>query len=174
MFSSRVLLNLQKCIVSGASYKFCISSVIPGNLSPFEIKSGRASVLISRKCQVKSVTRFKVRIFLIPLSITFLIIFDSDNFRFSFFHEKKCLSWGVKCEKSNLRKSQGNLLDKVPKLLINGTWSLEIFILPQVIENSRQYLLFRTDICRKQSLGAPASAAQEHNPRFCMNKPCRP
>ena len=48
---------------------------------------------------------------------------------------------------------------------MNETWSLEMFILPQVIENSRQYLLFRTDICRKQSLGAPASAAQEHNPR---------
>ena len=41
---------------------------------------------------------------MIPLSITVLIIFKSDNFRFSFFWEKS-LSWGVKCEKSNFRKS---------------------------------------------------------------------
>ena len=41
---------------------------------------------------------------MIPLSITVLIIFESDNFRFSFFWEKS-QSWGVKCEKSNFRKS---------------------------------------------------------------------
>ena len=32
---------------------------------------------------------------------------------------------------------------------------LEIFSLPQAIENSRQYLLLQTDIYRKQSLGDP-------------------
>ena len=32
---------------------------------------------------------------------------------------------------------------------------LEIFRLPQAIEQSRQFLLLRTDILQKKSLGAP-------------------
>ena len=73
---------------------------------------------------------------MIPLSITVLIIFESDNFRFSFFWEKR-QSWGVKCENQTSE---------------NRTRSLEIFSLSQVVENSRQYLLFRTDILQKTVL----------------------
>ena len=40
---------------------------------------------------------------------------------------------------------------------MNVTVRLEIFSRPQEIENSRQYLLLRTDIYRKQSLGASGS-----------------
>ena len=32
-------------------------------------------------------------------------IFKSENFRFPFFYEKYHLTWGVKCEKLNFRKS---------------------------------------------------------------------
>ena len=40
-------------------------------------------------------------------------------------------------EKLNLRKSIGNLLDKLRKLYMNGMITLEIFSRPQEIENSR-------------------------------------
>ena len=35
-------------------------------------------------------------------------IFESENFRFPFLYEKlTCLTWAVKCEKLDVRKSQG-------------------------------------------------------------------
>ena len=40
---------------------------------------------------------------------------------------------------------------------------LELFSLPQAIENARQFLLLRKDILQKQSLGAPeCSTPQKH------------
>ena len=53
--------------------------------------------------------------------------------------------------KIKLQKIVGNLLDKLPKIVHEWNGHLEIFSLPQAIENSRQFLLFRTDIYRKQS-----------------------
>ena len=47
--------------------------------------------------------------------------------------------------KIELQKSVGNLLNKLQKLYTN----LEIFSLPQAIENSWQFLLLRTDIAQK-------------------------
>ena len=47
--------------------------------------------------------------------------------------------------KMKLPKIVGNLLDS----------HLEIFSLPQGIENSRQFLLFRTDILQKIVVGYP-------------------
>ena len=61
--------------------------------------------------------------------------------------------------KIKIQKVKGNLLDKLRKLYVHK-WNghLEIFSRPQVIENSRQYLHFRTDIHREKSLGAPVTS----------------
>ena len=45
---------------------------------------------------------------------------------------------------------------KVSKIVHEWNGYRDIFGRPQVIENARQYLLLRTDILQKQSLGAPA------------------
>ena len=60
-------------------------------------------------------------------------------------------------ENKKVLKIVGNLLNKRRKLYMNHEWNshLEIFSGPEVRENSRQYLLLRTEILhRKQSLGA--------------------
>ena len=74
--------------------------------------------------------------FLIPLSITFL---NPKNLGLLF--AKNSLTWAVKCEKLNVRKSH--------------EWNshLEIFSLPQEMENSSQNLLLRTDILQKTVVG---------------------
>ena len=56
--------------------------------------------------------------------------------------------------KIKLQKIVGNLMDKLRKL---HKWNghLEILSLPQGIENSRQFLLLRTDISRKRVFGCP-------------------
>ena len=41
------------------------------------------------------------------------------------------------------------------KFNMNGTVHLEIFSLPQAIENSREYFLLRTDIIQKTVVGCP-------------------
>ena len=45
--------------------------------------------------------------------------------------------------KIKLQKIVGNLLDKLPKLYMSGTFDLEIFSRHQAIENSRKYLFLR-------------------------------
>ena len=57
--------------------------------------------------------------------------------------------------KIKLPKIVGNLLRKLRKLYMNGTVHLEIFSLTQAIENSRQFLLLRTDILQKTVVGCP-------------------
>ena len=56
--------------------------------------------------------------------------------------------------KIKLQKIVGNLMDKLRKL---HKWNghLEILSLPQGIENSRQFLLLRTDISREKVFGCP-------------------
>ena len=69
-------------------------------------------------------------------------IFESENFGLPFF-TKNNLTWRVKCEKLNFRKSQGIYqisLENCTRI----ERSLKIFSRPQVIENSRQCLLLRT------------------------------
>ena len=56
-------------------------------------------------------------------------VFESENFRFSFFYENK-----------------PNLGGEMWKILK---------ISPQVIQNSRQYLLLRTDVVQKTVVGCP-------------------
>ena len=83
-------------------------------------------------------------------------IFQSENFSFSLSSENS-LTWEVKYEKLYFRRSW-NLLDKLRKSYSSvQEWNShqEIVYLPQATENSRQFLLLRADICRKQSLGAP-------------------
>ena len=52
-------------------------------------------------------------------------------------------------------KYVGNLSDKPFETLKNG--HLEIFDRPQVIENSKQYLLLRTDILQRKVVRCPWS-----------------
>ena len=57
---------------------------------------------------------------------------------------------------------------------MNGMAHLEGLSSPQEIENSRHYLLLRTDIYRKQSFGAPVisnNAIVCRNPGTCVRTP---
>ena len=57
--------------------------------------------------------------------------------------------------KIKLQKMVGNLLDQLRKLCMSWNGNLEILSRPHVIENSRQYLLLRTDILQKPVVGCP-------------------
>ena len=76
---------------------------------------------------------------MLPLSITFF--------------SARILGWGEKLEKIELQKIVGNLLLEFIVHEWNG--HLEIFSVPQVIENSRQYLLPRKDNLQKTVVGCP-------------------
>ena len=72
------------------------------------------------------------------------------------FSTKNSLTSGVKREKLNLKKILGNLLDKLRKLYMSGTVIKKFLaFLKPAIENSWQFLLFRTDIFQKTVLGCP-------------------
>ena len=86
---SKALLDLYKCILSGAM-KIFIFSIIPGERESFQIT--RASVYYFPE-------NFKILIFLITLPITF------SSEIVGFLSTKNSLAWGVKCEKFNVRKS---------------------------------------------------------------------
>ena len=84
-------------------------------------------------------------------------IFESWSFSFPFFIEKRP-KLGSDMWKIKLQKIVGNLLGKLRKLFMNSRKGhLEwIFSCPQVMDDSRQYLLLRTGyFYRKHSLGAP-------------------
>ena len=77
------------------------------------------------------------------------------------FSAKNSLIWGVKCEKLNFIKSQGNSLDKVRKLQMNGTVIqklLEILSPPEGTEHSRQFLLLRTELLTENCRWVPLFA----------------
>ena len=59
----------------------------------------------------------------------------------------------MKCENLKLQKIVGNLWDRFRKLYLNG--HLETLSRPQVIENSSQYFLLRTDVLQKTVVGCP-------------------
>ena len=46
-------------------------------------------------------------------------------------------------------------IEKASKIVHEWNGNVEIFSRPQVIENSGQYLLFRTDILQKTVVGCP-------------------
>ena len=73
-------------------YKICVCSVILGELESFRNYKGFRSIIFQQILDaIKPIT--KVRIFLIPLSITYL------NPKISAFLSltKNSLTWGVKC-----------------------------------------------------------------------------
>ena len=58
--------------------------------------------------------------------------------------------------KIKLQKIVGNLLNNLhAKIVHERNGHLDIFSRPQVKENSRQYLLLRTDILQKAVVGSP-------------------
>ena len=59
----------------------------------------------------------------------------------------------IKLQKIVIRE----LVDKPREMYMDGTGHLEILSLPQGIENSRQFLLLRTDILQKTVLECPWS-----------------
>ena len=76
----------------------------------------------------------------------------------------------MKCEKNKLQKIVGNLFATLRKLYMNGTGRLEIFSRPQVIENFRQNMLFRTDISQKTVVGCPCWLTSQNEPTVPLNK----
>ena len=82
-------------------------------------------------------------------------LFESENVRFPF-SVKHSLTVGSEIWKIKLQKTVGNLLDKLRKSVVNA-WNghLEFLSRSQAIENSKQYLLFSTDIVQKTVVGCP-------------------
>ena len=96
-------------------YKICICSVIEGDFESFRNFKG-FSIIFPKT--VDAIHRFtNVRIFLIPISITFL---NPEILGFLFLRKRALLEeWIVKIK---LQKIVGNLLDtKFRKLYMNGT-----------------------------------------------------
>ena len=95
-------------------------------------------------------------------------IFESENFGFPFFVEEYSLNLGGKLWKIKLEKIVGNFFDiKASKIVHERNGHLEIFSRPQVIENSRQYLLLRTDILLKTIVGYPCVVEGDSNFWIC-------
>ena len=81
-------------------YKICISSVVLGQLES-RFRNYKGFRIIFPKILDAILSFTKVRIFLIPLLIAFS---ESENVRFPF-STKNRLTWVLKCEKLNFRKS---------------------------------------------------------------------
>ena len=136
-------------------YKICTCSVILGELEPFRNYKG-FNIIFSKN--LEAIYAINERKNFSDSSLNH--IFESENFRFPFLY-KRWPNLGSEMWKIKIQKVKGNLLEKLRKLYVhkrNG--HLEIFSRPQVIENSRQYLLLRRDIHRKRSLGAPGTSFQ--------------
>ena len=84
-------------------------------------------------------------------------IFDSEHFRFPF-STKNNLTWGVKWEKWNFRKSEGIYYISFENCVHEWNGHLEIFSLLQAIENSRHFCFSEQIFHRKQSLSAPENS----------------
>ena len=112
---SRVLLDLQKCILSGA-IKFVSVRSSWGNLSLFEITRAFNQYYYPEnfRCNL----RYHESENFADSSLHH--IFESENFSF-LFSTKNSLTWGVKCENIKLTKIVGNLLDELRKLYMNRT-----------------------------------------------------
>ena len=95
----KLLLDLWKCIRSGAT-KFLSVRSSQGNLSLFEIT--RASVFFSENFR-RNLTFYESKNF---SDSSLHHILESENFRFPF-SKKNSVTWVVKYEKLNFRKSQG-------------------------------------------------------------------
>ena len=99
----RVLLDLQKCILSGA-IKFGSVLSSQGNLSLFEIISLRAPVFFPENFRSNS-TFYENESFC-NSSLHPILSLKTLGFLFTKKNSLASLTWGVKCEKLNFRKSQ--------------------------------------------------------------------
>ena len=79
---------------------------------------------------------------MIPLSITFL----NPKILGFLFPTKNSLTWGVKCENETSENRREFQVKLASKFVREWNGHLENFSFPQAIENSRQYLILRTDI----------------------------
>ena len=60
----------------------------------------------------------------------------------------------VKCKKNKTSENRREFIRKASKIVHEWNVHLEIFSRPQAKENSRQYLLLRTDILQKKVVGS--------------------
>ena len=72
--------------------------------------------------------------------------------------------------KIKLKKSVGNIIRQASKIVREWNGHLEIFCLPQVKENSRQYVLLRTDILQKTVVGCPCDLRVDSPAAFACNR----
>ena len=98
---SRVLLYLQKCILS-SSKKFVSVRSSQGKLNLFEITSKGVSIILLKILDVIQIFA-KVRIF---SRYSFHRILEYENFRFPFSEKTEQLKIGREMRKFNFRKSQ--------------------------------------------------------------------
>ena len=124
-------------------YKICIYSVILGGTWVFSKLQGLQYYFSENfRCNLK--------------------FYESENFsdsslhrsfesrKFFFIPNPGCEMWKIK-----LQKIIGNFFRQSSKVVHEWNGHLEIFICPQVLENSRQYLLVRTGILQKTVAGCP-------------------
>ena len=84
-------------------------------------------------------------------------ISESENFRFPF-SKKNSLTWGVNEKKVKPAfENRREFIREASIILHKWKGHLEIFSLPQVIENSRQFFFSEQIFYRRQWLGAPDS-----------------
>ena len=111
-------------------YKICICSVILGELESFRNYKGFSIIFPKILDAIKRIT--KKKFFLIPLSITFL----NPKILGFLFPWKNSLTWGVKSE-NQTSENRREFIKLASKFVREWNGHLEIFSLPQVIENSR-------------------------------------
>ena len=99
-------------------YKICICSIIqgPGNLGLFKITSAFISIIFSGNFRCNLTYQESENC----SDSSPHHIFECENFRLPF-STKNSLTWSVKCEKLNFRKSQGIIRYKLRKLYMNET-----------------------------------------------------
>ena len=71
------------------------------------------------------------------------------------FSTKNSLTWGLKCEIK--LENREKFIRCATKIVHKWNSHLEIFSLPQAIENVRQFFLLRTDILQKTVDGCPCN-----------------
>ena len=114
-------------------YKICICSVILGELESSKLQGLQYHFPENFRCNL---AHYEKENFLIPLSITFL----NPKILGFLFPTKNSLTWGVKCE-NETSENRREFIKLASKFVREWNGHLENFSLPQVIENSRQYLL---------------------------------
>ena len=127
-------------MLSKRRYKICICSVILAELESFRNYKG-SFFPENFRCNLKF---YESKNFSdSPLHG----IFESENFRFPFF-TKNSLTWELQCGKLYFRKSW-EFIRYASKIVHEWNGDLETVSRPRVSENSRQFLLLRTDTLQK-------------------------